>query len=51
MEQKEKIINLWKANGFVGTDKLYKILKSKDIKIKHNDLNQLIKEQKTSQNP
>lgn len=49
MEQKEEIINLWKANGFVGADKLYKILKSKDIKIKHNELNQLIKDQKTSQ--
>lgn len=49
MEQKDEIINLWKSNGFIGTGKLYKILKERGIKIKHNDLAQLLKDQKTNQ--
>lgn len=49
MEQKDVIINMWKANGFIGSNKLHKLLKSKDIKITHSELNELIKNQKTNQ--
>lgn len=44
-----EVINHWKANGFVGLQKLHKILKQNNISIKLRDLKDLIAKQKTAQ--
>lgn len=49
MTTENDIINIWKAEGFVGQNKLQKILSDKNIKFKSKDLSKLIKEQKTYQ--
>lgn len=45
----EQIINIWKANGFVGLKKLKSLLNEQKIQITTKNLNELIKEQKTNQ--
>lgn len=45
----EQIINIWKANGFVGLKKLKSLLSEQNIQISTKKLGELIKEQKTNQ--
>lgn len=49
MNQNETIINIWKSNGFVGVNKMKKILTGMNISIKNNDLKSLLQQQKTDQ--
>lgn len=49
MNTQESVINIWKSNNFIGLQKLQKILKEKDIKIKTNDLKDIISKQRTAQ--
>lgn len=44
----EKIINIWKSNGFVGIKKLKTILTEHNIQISNKELSDLIKDQKTN---
>lgn len=44
----EKIVNLWKANGFVGIKKLKVILESHSIYKSNHELSEIIKNQKTN---
>ena len=44
-----EILNIWRASGFVGVNKLKKILNENNIKISTTKLTNLIKEQKTAQ--
>lgn len=45
----DQIINIWKANGFVGLKKLKVLLKEQNIDMSYKKLGDLIKEQKTNQ--
>lgn len=49
MDQKERIINIWKSKGFVGISKMKKILKEMNVDIKNNDLKSILQEQKINQ--
>lgn len=43
----EKIVNIWKANGFVGVKKLKVILATHSIYVSNKELSEIIKNQKT----